>query len=219
MSSPRSSGSAPTRRSRRALIGVGALLAVVALAAGAVVGTVLAQQGQTSAAPATAAPTATASRAAPADAGSARPVVVIPEDCTQLYSPAMLEFLTSTGLPLNDPSVSGSLGTDDPELQQLIQDNPTLHCAWGGAGEYGLNTNVTVVSPETQDAVLARLGALGFECSDDGDGSRCSHSESWEQGAGGENHVVRDGVWLATDWVNFGPTNYTGDIVATLFGS
>ncbi|MGO3886490.1 MAG: hypothetical protein ACTJHU_09350 [Mycetocola sp.] len=210
----------PVRRSRRALIGVAALLAVVALAAGAVVGTVFAQQGAAPAPAPTSSESASpvAERPVPTAAGDAQPLVSVPTDCSALYSPGMLEFLNSTGLPLNDESVKDVVGTDDPQLQELIRSHTTLHCAWGGAGEYGLSTNVTVVTSDVQERVLARLGELGFECGDDGNGTRCVLNEVWDQASGGETHVLRDGLWIATDWVNFGPSNYTSDIVNTLFG-
>ena len=35
----------------------------------------------------------------------------------------------------------------------------------------------------------------------------------------GESHFIRDGIWIATKWVNASPDGYTHDMVTTIFGA
>lgn len=160
-------------------------------------------------------------RPVPAETPAAALAAPRPTDCTQIYSPDMFEYLESTGLPLNDGSVTDSLGSTDPDLMGAITANPTFKCSWGFAGEYGLNTNITQVSAETTAAVSARLAELDFDCSEEFGGSRCIQSDTVTDELGtyrvGESHFLRGGVWIATHWVNFAPERYTQDIVEALW--
>ena len=47
---------------------------------------------------------------------------------------------------------------------------------------------------------------------------RCIDQHEAEAGAWGESHFLREGVWIATGWVNAGPNGYTHDMVTTIFG-
>lgn len=40
-----------------------------------------------------------------------------------------------------------------------------------------------------------------------------------DNGTVGESHFLREGVWLATWWLNIAPDGYTHDIVAALWGN
>ncbi len=161
------------------------------------------------------------SRPVPAETPAAAPAAPRPTDCDQIYSDDMLTYLESTGLPLNDGSVSDSLGSTDPVLEGLITSNTTLKCSWGFAGEYGLNTNITQLSAESSAAVLEQLRSLGFECYAESSGERCIQSDTVTDELGtyrtGESHFVRGGVWVATHWINFAPDRYTQDIVESLW--
>lgn len=146
-----------------------------------------------------------------------------PSSCEQLYSAAMVEALG--GLALNpewstDPDADVSHGTDDPELRALIDSLDHLTCVWGnpyGGSETGIVTNLSWVTPEQSVAVEAGLAAAGLECTDQSGGVRCDIQTTTSEGAFGESHFLRDGIWLATKYTNAGPLGYTQDIINSLW--
>lgn len=216
-------GASP-RRSRLWIGSAIAIVAVLALLAGSVFALLTHMDGAGMASP-TRPDTGTAGGDGPrpVPAETVEPAVAAPRptDCEQIYSPEMYEYLESTGLPLNDGSVTDSLGATDPVLAALLADGNTFKCSWGFAGEYGLNTNITQVSTDTAGAVLEQLDALGFECYEESEGRRCIQSDTVSDELGtyreGESHFVRGGVWIATHWINFAPDRYTQDIVESLW--
>jgi hypothetical protein len=217
-------GGASPRRSRLWIGSAIAIAAVLALLAGSVFALLTHMDGAGMASPTrpdTGAAVGDGSRPVPEQTAEAAPAAPRPTECTQIYSSEMYEYLQSTGLPLNDDSVTDSLGSTDPVLAALITDGTTFKCSWGFAGEYGLNTNITQVSSETAAAVLEQLDSLGYECYDESEGERCIDSETVTDELGtyrtGESHFVRGGVWIATHWVNFAPDRYTQDIVESLW--
>ena len=217
------SASAP-RRSGLWIGSAIAIAAVLALLAGTVFALLTHMDGagtQDPSRPDAGASSSDGSRPLPVETPAAAPAAPRPTDCQQIYSADMFASLQATGLPLNDASVDGSLGTTDDDLAAVISANSTFKCSWGSAGEYGLNTNITQVTAETSAAVLARLDELGFDCSEESQGMRCIQSDTVTDELGtyrtGESHFVRGGVWVATHWVNFAPSGYTQDVVASLW--
>lgn len=119
-----------------------------------------------------------------------------------------------------DPDSSVSHGTDDGELRTLIDTLDHLTCVWGspyGKSETGIITNVVWVNPEQNAAVEARLVANGVECFDQSEGHRFVIQANSVDGAYGESHVLRGGVWLATKSTNASPLGYTQDIIDNLW--
>ncbi|PFG32169.1 hypothetical protein [Paramicrobacterium agarici] len=140
-----------------------------------------------------------------------------PTSCEQIYSEEMYSYLTGTGMPLNDQSVAENVGSYDPELIAVINGIEHLDCSWGFAGDYGLTTSVTRVNADAVKTVRERMTELGYNCHDEDGGTRCLTSATEAGNRYGESHFVRDGLWLATAWVNFAPEGYTPDIVQTLW--
>ncbi|SEB40951.1 hypothetical protein SAMN04489806_0475 [Paramicrobacterium humi] len=140
-----------------------------------------------------------------------------PTSCEKIYSPEMLQKLQATGMPLNDPSVQGSVGTKDDELRAVIESHKPLNCSWGYAGDFGLTTSIVRLDADTVKSVIDRMGTLGYRCEDESGGTRCLVAFTQAGNRYGESHFIRDGVWLATSWVNYAPANYTPDIVAILW--
>lgn len=223
-SDPGTTDDASPRRSRLWIGSAIAIVAVLALLAGSVFALLTQMDGAGTASP-TRPDSGTVgsdgSRPVPAETPEAAPAAPRPTDCEQIYSPEMFEYLESTGLPLNDSSVTDSLGATDPVLAALITDGSTFKCSWGSAGDYGLNTSITQVSSDTASAVLEQLDSLGFECNDESEGTRCIESDTVTDELGtyrtGESHFVRGGVWIATHWVNFAPDGYTQDVIESLW--
>lgn len=147
-----------------------------------------------------------------------------PSTCDQLYSPAMVTafddaVLNPAWAEADDSEVR--YGSDDPDLISVIgASTGTLTCVWGnetGGSDSGLTTNVVFVTPEQNAAVQARLVAQGLNCYEELGGMRCLVETSGEAGVTGESHFLRDGIWLATRYVNAGPDGYTHDIIANVW--
>lgn len=147
-----------------------------------------------------------------------------PTDCAVLYTPAMLDEFGQLALNPEWSKIAGDaalFGTDDQEMQLLMDVDGPLVCLWGderGGGDVGLTTSVVSVSSAVNTAVQARLSALKFNCYEELRGLRCVMSQSSEDGMTGESHFLRDGLWVATKWVNFAPENYTENVIANLWG-
>ncbi|MBX0301795.1 hypothetical protein K2F54_17665 [Cryobacterium sp. 1639] len=148
-----------------------------------------------------------------------------PTTCDAIYSPEMLTTFSETRT-LNPAWTVASdavlqAGSTDEELIALIQGTDHLTCIWaseGGPSDSGLTTNVSYVTPEQSEAAYQRLLALGQSCYEELDGIRCvMQTEPDSDGSAGESHFLRDGIWLATHYVNAGPDGYTHDMVNTIW--
>ncbi|MCY7287183.1 MAG: hypothetical protein LH624_02765 [Cryobacterium sp.] len=175
--------------------------------------------------PATSAPTKAPTAIAAPPGQSAAPGVPRPSTCTQLYSAAMVEALGDLALnpTWSRESNSGvTHGTDDAELRTQIDTLDHLTCVWAspyGGSETGITTNVVWVTPEQSVAVEARLVADGLECFDQSEGHRCVIQTNTVDGAYGESHFLRNGIWLATKYTNASPLGYTQNIIDNLWSS
>jgi hypothetical protein len=148
-----------------------------------------------------------------------------PASCDAIYSPGMMAAFNETHA-LNpawtetaEPSTR--IGTVDADLSVLIEDAQHLSCVWadpeGGSGS-GLVTNVVFVTEAQTSAATDRLKAMGQTCYDELEGLRCViENDTDGEGVAGESHFLRDGIWLATSFVNAGPDGYTHDMVATIW--
>jgi hypothetical protein len=148
-----------------------------------------------------------------------------PASCDAIYSPDMMATFSETHA-LNpawtetaEPSTR--IGTLDADLGVLISSAQHLSCVWadpeGGSGS-GLVTNVVFVTEAQTIAATDRLAAMGQTCYEELGGLRCViENDTDGEGAAGESHFLRDGIWLATSFVNAGPDGYTHDMVDTIW--
>lgn len=148
--------------------------------------------------------------------------ITLPADCTAIYSPAMLAQLNAENPPLNDPGVT-LLSTEVIAGLEIMDTAPTIRCSWGQPSEFGLATNVTIVTEAQSADLLAALQNQGMSCADEGAATVCrietEHMMDGEPYATvGETHYLRGNGWIATHWINFGPEGYTNDIAQTLWG-
>ena len=112
------------------------------------------------------------------------------------------------------------LGSNDDELNATLQAASPLSCRWGsdhGPSHLALITNVAQLQGDQPAATLARMNDIGYDCYDELGGTRCITESSDDDGSWGESHFLRDGVWVATRWMNVAPDGYTHDIVNTLW--
>jgi hypothetical protein len=188
-----------------------------------------------------AAPHAGASTARPVPSTSSAPVQLLPatpvptvtdaapagprhpSSCADIYTTDWASALAP--LVLNpawaeDPASGVHSGTDDAGLATVLEATATVTCMWGkasGGGDVGITTNVAVLTEPQQADVTARMKGVGYSCYDELKGLRCVTETHDEAGSWGESHFVREGLWLATKWVNASPEGYTHDMVNTVF--
>lgn len=216
------------RRPEFWLVLTAGLLAIgVAIAVGMAVGSARQTDAAASAssrptpvASSTATPVVPVAEPEPAPAGP-----VIPEDCAQIYTRDWApEF---SPLVLNpawtqDPASGVRLGSRDDVAMELLESNAAITCAWGspnGGSGQGLTTNLAPVTPEESARILEHFAGVGYDCFEELDGTRCiMQTPASPDGQSGESHFVREGIWVATLWVNAGPDGYTHDIIAAIFG-
>jgi len=147
----------------------------------------------------------------------------LPEQCEQLYSAEMLAALNAQNPPLNDPGVTMHATQNAGALELLSSGIPTIRCSWGRPSEFGLATNVSVITAEQSTALVEALQRSGFGCESAWDGTLCLIEQKTidlddNEVTLAEAHFVRDDGWVTTSFINFQPDGYTQDIVSTLWG-
>jgi hypothetical protein len=168
-----------------------------------------------------AAPSQTAS-ATPTPTVSATPATALPASCDGVYSSAMRSTLENEISPLNDPEVT-LLSSAQAPLLELLQTIPTLRCTWGGPGDRGLATNISIVDATQAATIRDALTGSGFGC-DDADGTTTCRIE--QRGVSledrpyerGETQAIKGDIWVSTSWINVNPEGYTQDILSTVGG-
>ncbi|WP_139415997.1 hypothetical protein [Agromyces laixinhei] len=147
----------------------------------------------------------------------------IPHDCEEIYTRDLtpdFHGLTLNPEWTNDPASWGGTYFDD-EIQHTATSQSAITCKWAsnGPSDRGLFTDIAYISPLQMNELPARLQQLGQTCYTELHGTRCVYETTrTADGNAGESHFFRDGIWIATHWVNAGPDGYTHDIVAALFG-
>lgn len=162
----------------------------------------------------------------------------MPTSCDDLFTPGLRAQISPDGFlalnpawlqePGNERKVENGYGTFDPDLAKILSSDPGLLCDWtkaSGPGEVFLITQVRKVDAATQQAALARMTDLasdpdtGWTCTDYTAGRWCLVNTNDGTGnVSGESHFFRDGLWIASDWVNAGPETYTPLLVTRIFG-
>lgn len=148
----------------------------------------------------------------------------IPPNCADMYS---TDWATLLGpeLVLNpswseDTESGVRFGSANASLEAVLQSATKLTCVWanedGGSGA-GLTTNIAVITAEQQASARETMEGFGSDCFDELSGIRCVVESSDDGETWGESHFMRDGIWIATRWINTSPDGYTHDIVNTLW--
>lgn len=160
------------------------------------------------------------------EAPAAPASTALPASCGSLFSASMRANVEGAGLALNPSWATGTSAAGsitDGNLRSQLSGLPQLSCRWlnpEGGGEVGVDTTVASVTSSQASAINARLASLGYTSISELGGVRYV----WEQGfseegyAQGESHLVRDGLYFATHWLNYGPSGYTADMVHNVFG-
>ncbi len=182
----------------------------------------------------TASSTPAASTASPPPSGPG----ALPTNCDDLFTPGLRERISPDGSlalnpawlqePGNARKPDDGYGTLDPVLAQTLSTHPGLVCDWtepSGPGDAFLTTQVRAVDAATQQSALARMEELaadpasGWTCIDYEQGRWCLVNTNDGRGnIRGESQFFRDGMWIASDWVNAGPEGYTSLLLQRIFG-
>ncbi len=197
-----------------------AALIIIAIIAGSTVGRITALDAETADA-----------ISMPIDSGAPAPtpepsasVVVsrIPKTCTTLFSAATTAAIQGAGYQLGTSArLNNPAGTSDGTLASLMAGAPRLECTWhpSNTNTAGIETSILEVDAATAASVAARLQALGYASLTELGGVRYFFEKTGSDGvAYGESDMLRDGVWFATRWVQYGPDGYTADMVGQVFG-
>ncbi|MFF1573724.1 hypothetical protein ACFVWR_13325 [Leifsonia sp. NPDC058292] len=182
--------------------------------------------------PHTAATHATTTDATPTAPASTTVAEGLLTSCDALYSPELQKFVSPDGSLVLNPawksgagtiwSPDGGYGSHDPTISALLSADPGLVCDWApatGPSAQFLTTQVRHADQTVRDAALARAKALGAVCTPYRGGDWCVTNVPDGNGAlVGESQFFRGGVWLASDWYDAGPDQYTDKMITTLFG-
>ncbi|HLP23402.1 MAG TPA: hypothetical protein VK139_05110 [Microbacteriaceae bacterium] len=193
------------------LVSIAAAVAVVAITA---VGVALTER-----------PAPIAARPQPSATETATPVPtpepsIIPASCDGIYTRDWAKELAPFVLNPDWTKTDGGIGTNARTLEVLLAPNVRLTCHWGketGGGDSGIITSVAQLDDAGVAEVKARINELNWTCFDVSGGVRCITEESDPNGTWGESHFLRDGVWVATRWVNLAPDGYTADIISSIW--
>lgn len=153
------------------------------------------------------------------------PAVAIPASCDEIYTRDWAPAFAPLVLNPAWTTASGSgvrYGSSDESAIAMLDTSTRVSCKWGnpnGGSDRGLTTNVAAVAVEQAVAMQDHFVAAGYSCYPELEGTRCViETAPSPDGQSGESHFFREGVWIATLWVNAGPDGYTRDIVAAIFG-
>ncbi|RZS68611.1 hypothetical protein EV187_1042 [Agromyces ramosus] len=147
----------------------------------------------------------------------------IPHACEEIYTRDLtpdFHGLTLNPEWTNDPAWWGGRYFDE-DVHHTVTSQSAITCKWaaGGPTDRGLFTDIAYISPLQMTELPTRLQQLGQTCYEELQGTRCVYeTPKTDDGNAGESHFFRDGIWIATHWINAGPDGYTHDIVAALFG-
>ena len=147
----------------------------------------------------------------------------IPHACEEIYTRDLtpdFHGLTLNPEWTNDPAWWSGRYFDE-NVHHTATSQSAITCKWAADGptDRGLFTNIAYISPLQMNELPARLQQLGQTCYEELQGIRCLYeTPKTDDGNAGESHFFRDGIWIATHWVNAGPDGYTHDIVVALFG-
>lgn len=175
--------------------------------------------------PASPAPTETTE---PAPTDTATPTAdpagfAVPDACEDVWTPEKFQELAASTV-LNDPGIT-MLSTEVVEGLEVLDVAPHLRCTWGTPSEWGIATTVAAVDATQTATIVDALGMEGFVCTE-GTVQRCERSQtspSDTPGAPdvtlGETHLIGEGGWVATHWLNAEvEPGYSDSIAAQLWG-
>lgn len=147
--------------------------------------------------------------------------IVLPTECSEIFSPAFFDQISGYGLPLNDPTVADSPITKSESVERLREVLPNLRCTWGAASDSGILSAVNIVDEAERNAAISALTDDGYTCAEDAGATLCTIEfldDTGQFAAAGESHYLRGNGWVSSYWTQIDFTGYNEDIIATLWG-
>ncbi|QEE62029.1 hypothetical protein FVA74_10950 [Salinibacterium sp. dk2585] len=150
----------------------------------------------------------------------------LPAACRDIFSPAYYEELAATGAVLSEGNTGPReqpFGAEVPAVvESTIAAAPHLECTWSFADNFnvGIQTVVAEVTDEQAMQVTEALVGAGFTGVNELGSVRYIKEVPGEEGFGphGYSIIARDGLLVATQWVDWPAAGYTADIVNTVLG-
>lgn len=203
--------------------------AALALVGGGVAFATASQGGSDAAAPVSSPSATIAPEPTPSPEETAAPepeptpvAAALPATCPELYSPAFYAKLASYGATLSEantgPRQRPFESIDVPEIvEAAIANGPRVECLWGFDGEFsiGMETVLADVTDEEVARIAEALPAAGFAAIPELGSVRYVKELEYPAGF---SIIARDGVLVATRWVDWPEPGYTADIVNTVLG-
>lgn len=134
-------------------------------------------------------------------------------DCRALYSDSLWNELTWQGRTILDQGADPP-PTEVATLAQVLTPDVRISCGWTKKDGSAVLTTLARVVPEAASLAEAALRGQGFTCSVADQVVRCSRT----QGDVIEEHVLRDGLWLASLERVWHPDDYGARVEKTVFG-
>lgn len=228
---PAPGGQGPRAPRNRSLIALGVIAGVLAIALVVVIGLIIGGQfsgrpaADGSASPSTTATPSTEPTTSPEPTTTPAPgQLARPTDCQALYPAGYIQTVENEQRFAFNPDwakpLTDWIASNDDSLKTMLRGSDRLTCIFvnpNGGSERGVETNVVSVTEAQATAAIDRMKAASYSCSDDHGGTRCVIEWSGAGNDGGEQHFLRDGLWVATRWSNTTLTGYTTTIIETLF--
>lgn len=221
----------PSPSRRRALPWIVVSVVALLVAGGGVAFALLGQGESDAAVPATSAsPSSSPSPStepSPEPEAPAAETVSLPTACRDIFSPGYHAELSSTGASLS----AGNTGPrerpfDQSEVPAVVESTiasaPHLECAWGFSDNFnvGIHTVVAEITDEQAVQVTQALAVAGFASTPELGSVRYIKEIAGDEGFGphGYSIIARDGLLIATEWLDWPASGYTADIVNTVLG-
>lgn len=134
-------------------------------------------------------------------------------DCRALYSNSLWNELTWQGRTILDQALDAPI-SDVPALVDVLAPDVRLSCAWTAKDGGTVSTTISAVAADAPGLAEAALRGQGFTCAVADSVLRCTR----EQGDTIEDHVLRDGLWIATIERSWHPEDYSARLERTVFG-
>lgn len=222
--------SATERKSSRVIpwVVVGAVLLL--LAGGGVAFALLGQGGSDDSAAGSSVSPSPSSQGAPSAEPTPEPAgpesAALPAACRDIFSSEQYSSLAATGAKLSEANTGPrNRPLSEPEVPAVVEStiagSPHLECSWTFESNFnvGIFTVLAEVSDEEAATVAGALDAAGFTAlSELGSVRYITSSSSEEFGDHGYSIIHRDGVLIATEWIDWPAAGYTADIVNTVLG-
>ncbi len=139
------------------------------------------------------------------------PVATAVPACRALYPEQMwLELTQRAG---GDPVQTAEPPPAPAGLTAALAPAVRVTCVFEGVNTGRIATTVADVGPAASGVARAALEASGFRCDPFGGGVRCV----LDSGGAASEHVIRSGVWLATEFSQWQPDRYTERVAAVLW--